>query len=465
MKRRKTILFLTHRVPFPPNKGDKIRTFHQLERLAASHDVYCGCFVDSPEDRIYAAALRQWCRGVVVAEWSRSRAKLRAISGLVGSSPLTLAAYENEIFKRQLLNLAERVRFDAVIAFSACMAPYAQVVPAGRHVLDLCDADSEKWRDYSATAPFPLSALYKEEAARLRDYELSCIRQFDATMVITPRERQALDPSGSLRKLHVVSNGVDLPTGIPRPASKRPPVVSFVGALDYRPNVEGICWFTRHVWPGVQGWLPNSRLMIVGRSPSRAVRRLKSYAGVTVVGEVPDVKLYLARSRVVVAPLMVARGLQNKVLEAMAMRRPVVATSTVAACMDVEPGRQLLVADDSDQFTRRVVDLCRVDRLCDRVASAGYRFVAAHHSWSESMERYEWLVLGEVAAVGEVPTPKMTSVQTEPDAKTTSSAVSFENSRMRIPGFPVRQPRILVGQMATLRGLANSASDTISAGC
>lgn len=394
MTGRRKILFLSHRVPFPPNKGDKIRTFHQLERLAASHDVYCACFVDCPEDRVHAAALRQWCRETVIVEWRRPAAKLRALAGLLKAAPMTLAAYESAPFHAQLAELSSRVRFDAVVAFSACMAPYAMSVAAKRRVVDLCDADSAKWMDYSKHSTFPLSLLYAEEGRRLLAYERECVRRFDASIVITERERRLIDPAGSYGKLAVIPNGIDLPGHTPAKASSLSPVVTFVGAMDYRPNVDGVCWFVRNVWPLVRACVPNARFTIVGRNPTPSVSRLRRVTGVLVTGEVGDVREFITSSRVVIAPLHIARGLQNKVLEAMAMRRPVVATASVAACMDATPDRHLLTADLPDTFARQIVQLCQSAGLCDRIAEGGYRYVACHHVWTDALDRFERLVTG-----------------------------------------------------------------------
>lgn len=395
MARRKNILFLTHRVPFPPDKGDKIRTFHELQRLAASHHVYCACFVDCREDRVHAAALREWCREVYTVEWSAARARLKAVAALAGKRPITLAAYDDARLRRRLDIWSEAVEFDAVAAFSACMAPYALRVRATRRVLDLCDADSEKWLDYAASTHWPMSCIHAMEGRRLRAYERECMDAFDATIVITPREKALLDPRGEHSKLHVIPNGVDLPASAISRASSREPIISFIGAMDYRPNVSGIGWFVHEVWPRVLASQPRARLMIVGRNPARSVRRLGNRPGVCVTGEVASVRPYLAQSRVVIAPLHIARGMANKVLEAMAHRRPVVAMPDVASCLSAEAGRHLLVARDAAAFGERVIRLCRNDALCDRIAESGYRFVAVNCSWTEAMGRYHSLVVGE----------------------------------------------------------------------
>jgi sugar transferase (PEP-CTERM/EpsH1 system associated) len=417
---RKNILFLANRVPFPPDKGDKIRTFHQLDRLARSHNVYAACFTETPRDVELAAALKRWCVEVVALPWNRRTGLVRAIRTLSSGRPLTVAAYRDPRLTKALADLARRVPFDVVTAFSSYMAPYALAVPAGRRVLDLCDVDSEKWRDFSKNSRWPVSPVYRLEARRLRAYEERCLSEFDATIVITDREREIIDPllvRGSrppltalataevvkglapaprraCPTLHVIANGVELPVREPAPPSSCGPVVGFVGAMDYRPNARGICWFVREVWPRIVREVGTATLLIVGRNPARRVRRLARVPGVIVTGEVPNVRDELARCRVVAAPLQVARGLQNKVLEAMAMRRPVVATSAVVGGLGVRPGREILVADEPGEFAERVLALCRSDDLCDRIGNAGHRCVAAQYSWTEVLDRYERVLLG-----------------------------------------------------------------------
>ncbi|MFQ5429407.1 MAG: TIGR03087 family PEP-CTERM/XrtA system glycosyltransferase [Phycisphaerae bacterium] len=394
MNRRRNILFLTNRLPYPPDKGDKIRTCHQLEHLAASHDVCCACFVDSAEDLALLPELNRRCRSAAAVRWQPLPAVIRGAQGWLRGGSITTAAYRDRTMFDRLARWTARIRFDAVVAFSSTMAPYALAVPAARRVLDMCDVDSEKWSDYARTGRPGWSALCRSEARRLRALEQSCLERFDATILITPRERRLLDPTETMGRLHVIPNGVDLPRGPFTPASKRGPVVGFLGSMDYRPNVEGIDWFVRRVWPGVLRELPEARLWIVGRNPTRRVRGLARTRGVTVTGTVRDARAYLARCRVVVAPLHVARGMQNKVLEAMASRRPVVATSAVAGGLRVRNRHNILVADAPDRFRMRVVDLCRFETLCDEIAEAGYRHVAAHYCWPEVLQRYERLILG-----------------------------------------------------------------------
>jgi sugar transferase (PEP-CTERM/EpsH1 system associated) len=397
---RRNILFLTNRVPFPPDKGDKIRTFHQLEHLASSHNVYCACFADSDQDLKHAEALRRWCTDVVVLRWGRKRAMMHAGAALLSREPLTCWAYACGRLSDVLRRWSQRIAFDAVVAFSSSTARYALEVPAGRRVLDLCDVDSEKWLNYASATRLPLSWLYKLEGRRLRLFEQACLQAFDATMVITERERVILDPQRRCSTLHVVPNGVTLPRTPVPPACGCGPGMGFVGAMDYRPNVEGIRWFVREVWPRIVQCVPTARLRIIGRNPTRQVRGLAKHQGVEVTGEVQDVRLLLGQCRVVVTPLRLAQGLQNKVLEAMALARPVVATSAVARAMPVLPGHNILVADSAEEFGRHVVALCDFDALCAKIGEGGYRCVATYYSWPEALQRYEELVVGTADAAG-----------------------------------------------------------------
>ena len=405
MKPRRNILFITNRLPFPPDKGDKIRTFHQLEHLALSHDVYCACFVDSERDVRHAPDLARFCKGLIAVRWQKGPALLRAAAGLLRGETITAAAYRDDLLLEKVRQWAHCIHFDAAVAFSTIMAPYALAVPAGRRVLDMCDVDSEKWSDYARGLRFPASALCRREARRLRDYERTCLEAFDATIFITEQERHILEPSvgnggRTLRvwrndRLHVIPNGVRLADRVRASRAPAEPVVGFLGSMDYRPNVEGICWFVRRVWPEVVRYVPRARLLIIGRNPTARVRRLSRSTGVRVTGEVADVHAYLERCRIMVAPLHIARGLQNKVLEAMAMSRPVVATSAVAGCLKAEPGHHILVADEAERFAEKVVDLCRFDGLCESIGEAGRRCVATHYCWAQALADYERVVLGE----------------------------------------------------------------------
>ena len=390
---RKKILFLAPRTPWPPDKGDKIRTCHQLRFLAQRHDVYAAFFVDDPADMRHVDSIREICREVIAIPWTRRSAAMRAGRALLTGKPLTLAAYRDDAMTAAIGDWTARHSFDVVTAFSSSMAPYALSVPADRRVLDLCDVDSAKWGAYSRRRSLS-SIPYAIESRRLAAFEQACVKQFDAVLVITESESLVLDPHGEYENLHVVSNGVNLPTGSPRRAESCGSIVGFVGAMDYAPNVDGVVWFANHVWPRVRAANRRASFLVIGRNPARRVERLARDGSITITGQVRDPRQLLEQCRVVVTPLRIARGLPNKALEAMAMGRPVVATTAVARCLDAQHGVHLLAADEPAEMADQVSELCESDKRCAELADAGKRFVSAYHNWTEILHRYVDLILG-----------------------------------------------------------------------
>lgn len=395
MRPRKSILYLANRVPYPPDKGDKIRTFHQIEYLSRSHDVYCGCFAESRNELDHAQVLRKWCREVIAIPWRPVSAAIGALPKWLCGRPLTEAAYSSRAMRREVARLSACVELDAVVAFSSMMAPYASEVRAARRVVDLCDVDSEKWAYYARYAAWPLSSLWAIESRRIRVAELRCIERFDAVTLITEAERALLPGAIDAEHVAIVGNGVQLDERLPTSPSKCGPIVGFPGTMDYAPNVQAVMAFARDVWPRVLRVVPSAWFHVIGRRPTRAVLELSRLPGVRVTGEVESVSVELLKCRVIVAPLRIARGIPNKVLEAMSARRPVVASTAVARTIRAMPGRDWLIADDPADVARSVVTLLRRDGLCDAIGDGGRGFIKAHHDWEREMTRFEQIVLGD----------------------------------------------------------------------
>jgi len=400
------ILYLAHRLPYPPNKGDKLRSYHQIAHLARSHNVWCACFVDDPADLRHIAGLRAMCRDVAALRLFRSIATPRGLWSLAAGRTFTEGFYQHLRMVRVLHEWNRNIGFDAVLVFSSGMAPYAGYVDAPRKVLDFCDLDSQKWSAYSRRSGGVRSRLFSLEGRRLAHRELEWLDRFDAAVVITDAEAADLADSPLRHKLHIVGNGVELPT-IRSPkaysaeaaasAAKagseiRNPMVGFVGAMDYPPNVDAVCWFVQSIWPSIVSRVPDVVFQIVGRRPTRAVRRLARTRGVRVVGEVENVPEFVQRFQVSVAPIRIARGLQNKVLEAMAAAKPVVLTTSAATGIRAQDGIHCIVADDPARFADQVVTLLADAEQCERIGQAARRYVVEHHSWDREMAKLESLL-------------------------------------------------------------------------
>jgi polysaccharide biosynthesis protein PslH len=379
------ILYLVHRLPYPPNKGDKVRSYHLLKHLAARHEVHLGTFIDDPDDEQHLLRVRALCAGLHAARLNPRIAKLASLRGLLTGEALSLPYYRDAGLQAWVRETATRVGFDAVVVFSGVMAQY---VPNGlRHVVDFVDVDSAKWRDYAPEHPWPLSWLYRREFYKLLAFEQRIAAEADCSFFVTDHEValfRELSPGRPLR-LAALGNGVDAEFFAPDPARGSPfepgelPLV-FTGAMDYWPNVDAVTWFVRDMLPALRERFPSLRFHIVGRSPTPAVQALAGEA-VNVTGTVPDVRPYLQHAAAVVAPLRLARGIQNKVLEAMAMARPVVAAGSCvrAIAADAPPG--LSAAEEAGAYVEQLGALLRDGSAADAAGQAARQFVLGAYSW------------------------------------------------------------------------------------
>lgn len=385
------ILFLAHRVPYPPDKGDKIRAFHEMCALfERGHDIHLFAFADDLNDLQYQVELSRYCSEVRVLPLRRMTGRLRAAASLAQSRPLSVGYYASQRMRKLVDRAVSTSDFDAVLVYSSTMAQYAPASLAARTVVDLVDVDSEKWRDYSRISGGLKARLLALESERLRRYEYEIIHQAACTFLSSSREASLLDELDEFTcraRLRIMTNGVDTEYFHPwdSPPETRPCLV-FTGVMNYLPNVEGVCRFVEQVWPLIRAESPEADFVIVGRNPVEAVRKLATHRGVSVTGEVDDVRPYLRRATVMVAPLNFARGVQNKVLEAMAMRKPVVATPAAVAGLRVEDGIQVSIAQSPQAFASAVVRIINDRDWRESLADSARSFVEREHQWPSILQ-------------------------------------------------------------------------------
>jgi len=355
------LLFLSHRIPYPPEKGDKIRSWNMLRHLASGHRVHLGCFHDDPADARHIDALKSVCASVLCLPLNRMRAKAMSLTGLLSGLSLSQVYFRSRRLQQWVGTTMREKRVERIFVFGSAMAPYAMPYRNVRRVMDMVDVDSEKWRAYAASHAPPLAWLYALEGRRLLDLERVAAREFDWTLLVSAAETELfhrLAPESESRVIEV-RNGVDIDyfdPGLSHPSpfpADAVPIV-FTGAMDYWPNVEAVEWFAREVMPLTGSWIPAPEFWIVGANPTAAVSRLAQRPRIRVTGWVDDVRPYLAHAAAVVAPLHIAPGIQNKVLEAMAMAKPVVATAGAASGILEVSSRELIVADNAAEFARGI---------------------------------------------------------------------------------------------------------------
>lgn len=388
------LLYLVHRMPYPPNKGDKVRSYHLLKHLVRRHRVFVGTFIDDPDDEVHIGALRALCADLFVTPLRRARARLGSLSGLLDGEALTLAYYRDAGLRRWVLETARREHIDAAVVFSSSMAQYAEGLGLPT-LVDFVDLDSAKWTEYAEHHRWPMSWLYRREGERLLAYERAVAARSARSFFVTEKEAalfRSVAPE-SVRSCEAMCNGVDADHFAPdatRPspfAADELPVV-FTGAMDYLPNVDAVSWFAAEILPPLRARWPALRFHIVGRNPTPAVLALRSES-VAVTGTVPDVRPYLQHAAVVVAPLRLARGIQNKILEAMAMGRPVVAARECAEAISAQRGREFIAASDADGFVREIDALLRAPARAAAMGDAGRRRVQQDYSWDAHLAAIE----------------------------------------------------------------------------
>ena len=395
------LLFLAHRLPYPPNKGDKVRSHHFLKHLASRYRVFLGTFVDDPADWQHLPAARALCAELHVQPLRRWSAPASGAVALLSGEPLTLPHFRSRALAHWVRRVVEHERISRAFVFSSAMAQYAIGLPGLRSVVDFVDMDSAKWADYASRRFWPASALYRREARRLLDYEKTVAARAAASVFVTDEEtrRFLAEAPDCAPRVSTIRNGVDSDYfspaqqfASPFPAGER--AVVFTGSMDYWPNMDAAVWFVREVMPLLRAQDDRLRFYIVGMNPGVAVRALAEHAGTIITGRVADVRPYLEHARVVVAPLRVARGIQNKVLEAMAMARPVVASATCATALSARAGVDLEVASTGAEFAAKVRAL--IDSPDARAMGARARTrVLGDYVWPASFAQLEALLEGE----------------------------------------------------------------------
>jgi polysaccharide biosynthesis protein PslH len=391
------IFFVCQRVPFPPDRGDKIVTFHEVRHLAKRHELHVFCLADGIADLANVPGLRAHATSVTAVPVTRLRSRLRSLWALVRDRPLSVAAFDEAALHQAIVRKYNETPPDLIIVFSCNVAQYAEHFADVPRIMQYHDLDSLKWAQYAERATIGLRWIYRIEAERLLAYERSIARRFSHALVCTAAEERDFRRLFPGVAVSLVGNGVDLDYFRSSGREKRSGSIVFTGVMDYFPNVDAVVWFCDRILPAVQAEIPEAHLTICGNRPSAAVRRLEKRRGVTVTGWVPDIRPYLDAAEVFAAPLRVARGVQNKLIEALAMGLPCVSTTAAWGGTVVPQGAGILVTDDPAQFADRVVGLLRDSAFRSEMSGKARAAVEASYRWEDQMAALD-RVISEVTA-------------------------------------------------------------------
>ncbi|MBN2445577.1 MAG: glycosyltransferase [Phycisphaerae bacterium] len=382
------ILMLTQRFPYPPTRGDTLRAWHELDYLSSRHDVWLASTdLVAPNSEDFGVVSAR-CRDVAVSVRSSFRALMRGIGSLLRGQSLTAGYFADLHLAQRLRAWSEAHHFDAVLTYSSGMAPFAELVPAGRRVLDMVDVDSAKYVDYASRTSGPLSWLYALEARRLAMLEDHAARGHDVTLLVNERERRKLSSRPDSAPTAVV------PTCVESPSASEPIIphtlrVGMVGSMFYPPNVRAVEWFGAEVWPLIRSVCPRVEWWIVGARPRRTVRRWGREAGVTVTGTVPDIQPYLDDLRVLINPVRGDLGVQSKTIVALAAGKPCVVTPDVADGIDYEGDPPFLIATTPRDFADAVLRVVHDDALASALSRRGRHVVRSHYDAATQLARVE----------------------------------------------------------------------------
>lgn len=404
------ILFLSHRVPFPPNKGEKIRTFHQIRYLAErGHTVSVATPLEQEADQDYLKTLlERWCRDGIS---NPKPGRTAFASALIQGKALSVSNFYSRQLQRAIDEYAATHALDTIVCTSSSMAEYvfrSQTIGRPdcqpRLIMDFMDLDSDKWRQYESLARFPMSLIYRREKRLIAAYEEAIYRCFDACLFISQSEvdlfRSRLPDA---RKLHVVANGMDVEAFRPTSARAEPyslpaaPVFLFTGVMDYLPNEDAVCWFAKGAWRQIRSRYPDAVFYIAGMNPSKKVQELASLPGIVVTGFVDDITQYYDKATMFIAPFRLARGVQNKVLQALSCGLPVITTSLGAEGIEATDGEHLLIANCLEDMLTATDRLMTEPDLTYRLGNNARNLIVEQFSWHGKLASFETLMSGQQA--------------------------------------------------------------------
>lgn len=394
---KENLLLLVHRIPFPPNKGDKIRSYHLLKHLAKKYNVHLGTFIDDQNDLQHIDTVKIWCGECYFESLSPTMAKIGSMTAVLMNRPLSLDYYRSSKMQVWVDSTIKQQSIRKIVVFSSVMAQFVETKIESCRVIDFVDIDSDKWLQYASKKVWPMSWLYQREGRTLLAYERKITKICDASLFVSQAESdlfKTLAPE-STNKIGFFNNGVDTDYFSPdirheNPYSNDNQIIVFTGAMDYWPNVDAVQWFAEKVFPEVRKIHPHTMFYIVGARPSEQVIQLSSLPGIKVTGSVPDVRPYLAHANIAVAPLRIARGIQNKVLEAMAMAKTVVVSEQALEGIDAYPDSELLLATDGQQFVNLISQ--ELNQKSEYIGIAARKKVIARYNWDSNLEKVDALL-------------------------------------------------------------------------
>ena len=382
----KQLLFLAHRIPYPPNKGDKIRSFHELKALSTDYNIDLITFIDSKSDIVYQNKLFEYCSNIYIYYLNKITGLFYALIFFVIGKSLSEGYYFNFMLYFRLKSLLKEKNYEAIFCYSAQIAQYVLKLRNIKLIMDFVDVDSDKWRQYSTQKKFPLNVIYKIEFKRLLKFEKNISENFLLSFFSTDLESKIFKNHGACGNIHVVNNGVDSQYFHPMDAKKENALV-FVGAMDYYPNIDAVTWFVNNVFLHLVEKLPYLIFYIVGSNPTKQIKELGNLnPNIIVTDFVNDVRPYLAKSKFAIMPIRIARGIQNKVLEAMAMAIPVIISEKIYTSLSNLNRNDVFIYKDAEELLQLIINNIDKNEWLSEKGNNLRNYVINNYSWDQNLD-------------------------------------------------------------------------------
>jgi sugar transferase (PEP-CTERM/EpsH1 system associated) len=382
------ILFLTPRFPYPPFRGDKLRAFNFIKRLSRDHEVALASFIE-PEETELAKDMESYCHSVTTVPLNKTRSYLNCMSDVFKKTPFQVSYFRSPAMEKAVDGLIEEFKPDLIHAHLFRMAPYALRHKNIPKVIDLCDSIALNYERFLKYRRDALRPLYMIEKKRVEDYEALVTKEFDASLVISPLDKEYIKQNPKAGKIKIVPNGVDVDYFTPDGEDKQDSRLVFMGTIGYFPNYDGVLFFLRKIFPSILQQEPEAQFYIVGNKPPRDIEKMNDGKKIFVTGYVDDVRPYVRSSEVFVCPIRAATGLNNKILEAMAMGVPVVATPQACEGIEMDKEEDIAIAEGPDDFAGQVVKLLNDGKLRSKLSSNGRRLVEQKYTWDINVDKLE----------------------------------------------------------------------------
>lgn len=382
------ILFLTPRFPYPPFRGDKLRAFNFIKRVNENHEVALASFIE-PEETEAAGEMAAYCHSITTVPLNKSRSYANCMVDVFKKTPFQVAYFRSPEMEKALDRLVEEFKPDVIHTHLFRMAPYALRYKDIPKVIDLCDSIALNYERFLKYRQGALRPLYMIEKKRVEEYEAHVSKEFDAALVISPLDKEYIKQNPKAGRIKIVPNGVDIDYFTPDDEEKQGSQLVFMGTIGYFPNYDAVLFFLRKIFPSILKQQPDARFYIVGNKPPKDIQKMNDGKKVFVTGYVDDVRPFVRSSEVFVCPIRAATGLNNKILEAMAMGVPVVATPQACEGIELDKDSDIAIAEGPDEFAEQVVTLLNDGKLRSKLSKGGRKLVEEKYTWDRNVDLLE----------------------------------------------------------------------------